>query len=65
MNVALADRIGPDCRARVQDYLRLIDFAYHSTLGLRVTKRRRRRVQDLGCRDRDLLRVRVDVLEGP
>ena len=28
-------------------YLRLIDFVYHSTLGLRVIKKRRRRMQFL------------------
>jgi len=42
-------------RFRGDSYLRLIDFVYHSTLGLRVIKKKKRegsesRVQGFGCR---------------
>ena len=31
--------------SEADSYLRLIDFVYHSTLGLRVIKKKKRRVQ--------------------
>ena len=30
-------------------YCRLIDFAYHSTLGLRVTKKKKKKVEEFGA----------------
>jgi len=32
---------GPDCGSGAGSYLRLIDFVYHSTLGLRVIKKKK------------------------